>query len=80
MDPKSPQGTAAAFSKANKQALHMANSSLLLEFARSREDLRCGRYYPHQATRPCPPSALQGSPGGKASKVGGHGSLAASRR
>lgn len=33
VDPKSPQGTAAAFSKANKQALHMANSSLLLEFA-----------------------------------------------
>ncbi|KAJ9573877.1 hypothetical protein L9F63_008737, partial [Diploptera punctata] len=31
-DPKSPVGTAAAFSKANKQALTLANTSLLLEF------------------------------------------------
>ncbi|KAB0798263.1 hypothetical protein PPYR_09256 [Photinus pyralis] len=33
IDPKSPAGTAASFSKANKQALKLANSSLLLEFA-----------------------------------------------
>ena len=33
IDPKSSQGTAAAFSKANKQALHIANSSLLFEYA-----------------------------------------------
>ncbi|XP_034243586.1 uncharacterized protein LOC117646626 [Thrips palmi] len=33
IDPKSSQGTAAAFSKANKEALHMANSSLLFEYA-----------------------------------------------
>ncbi|KAF5284358.1 hypothetical protein FQR65_LT13575 [Abscondita terminalis] len=33
VDPKSPTGTAASFSKANKQALKLANSSLLLEFA-----------------------------------------------
>lgn len=32
-DPKSPVGTAASFSKANKQALKLANSSLLFEFA-----------------------------------------------
>ena len=32
VDPKSPVGTAAAFSKANKQALMLANTSLLLEF------------------------------------------------
>ncbi|XP_069697432.1 uncharacterized protein [Periplaneta americana] len=31
-DPKSPVGTAAAFSKANKQALTIANTSLLLEY------------------------------------------------
>ncbi|PSN37939.1 hypothetical protein C0J52_20255 [Blattella germanica] len=31
-DPKSPVGTAAAFSKANKQALILANTSFLLEF------------------------------------------------
>lgn len=33
VDPKSPQGTAASFSKANKQAIQLANSSLFLEFA-----------------------------------------------
>lgn len=33
IDPKSPGGTAAAFSKANRQALKLANSSLLFEFA-----------------------------------------------
>lgn len=33
VDPKSPAGTAASFSKANKQALKLANSSLLFEFA-----------------------------------------------
>ncbi|KAK4874855.1 hypothetical protein RN001_014215 [Aquatica leii] len=33
VDPKSPTGTAASFSKANKQALKLANSSLLFEFA-----------------------------------------------
>ncbi|XP_017785026.1 PREDICTED: uncharacterized protein LOC108568445 [Nicrophorus vespilloides] len=33
VDPKSPTGTAASFSKANKQALKIANSSLLFEFA-----------------------------------------------
>lgn len=33
IDPKSPQGTAASFSKANKQAIQLANSSLFLEFA-----------------------------------------------
>lgn len=33
VDPKSSQGTAAAFSKANKQALYIANSSLLFEYA-----------------------------------------------
>lgn len=33
VDPKSPSGTAASFSKANKQALKLANSSLLFEFA-----------------------------------------------
>ncbi|KAJ8969968.1 hypothetical protein NQ317_008531 [Molorchus minor] len=33
VNPKSPQGTAASFSKANKNALKLANSSLLLEFA-----------------------------------------------
>lgn len=33
IDPKSHAGTAAAFSKANKQALKLANSSLLFEFA-----------------------------------------------
>ncbi|CAH0563572.1 unnamed protein product [Brassicogethes aeneus] len=33
VDPKSPGGTAASFSKANKQALQLANSSLLFEFA-----------------------------------------------
>ncbi|XP_050297990.1 uncharacterized protein LOC126737238 [Anthonomus grandis grandis] len=33
VDPKSPHGIAAAFSKANKQALKLANTSLLLEFA-----------------------------------------------
>ncbi|XP_049950718.1 uncharacterized protein LOC126457994 [Schistocerca serialis cubense] len=32
-DPKSPVGTAAAFSKANKYSLHLANTSILLEFA-----------------------------------------------
>ncbi|KAK9883031.1 hypothetical protein WA026_001241 [Henosepilachna vigintioctopunctata] len=32
-DPKSPVGTAASFSKANKAALKLANSSLLFEFA-----------------------------------------------
>ncbi|XP_022188065.2 peroxidase-like protein isoform X2 [Nilaparvata lugens] len=36
VDPKSPVGTAAAFSKPNKQALLMANNSLLFEYA-SRE-------------------------------------------
>ena len=33
VDPKSPIGTAAAFSKANKQALAIANHSLVYEFA-----------------------------------------------
>ncbi|KAK9508766.1 hypothetical protein O3M35_006245 [Rhynocoris fuscipes] len=33
VDPKSPLGTAAAFSKPNKMALAIANNSLLLEFA-----------------------------------------------
>lgn len=33
VDPKSPAGTAASFSKASKQALKLANSSLLFEFA-----------------------------------------------
>lgn len=33
VDPKSPSGTAAAFSKANKAALKLANTSLLFEFA-----------------------------------------------
>lgn len=33
VDPKSPHGIAASFSKANKQALKIANTSLLLEFA-----------------------------------------------
>lgn len=33
IDPKSPGGIAAAFSKANPQALRLANSSLLFEFA-----------------------------------------------
>ncbi|EFA09156.2 hypothetical protein TcasGA2_TC005493 [Tribolium castaneum] len=33
IDPKSPAGTAASFSKANKQALKLANTSLLFEFA-----------------------------------------------
>lgn len=33
VDPKSPAGTAASFSKPNKQALKLANSSLLFEFA-----------------------------------------------
>ncbi|XP_073998142.1 uncharacterized protein isoform X2 [Rhodnius prolixus] len=33
VDPKSPLGTAAAFSKPNKMALAMANNSLLFEFA-----------------------------------------------
>ncbi|XP_018331432.1 uncharacterized protein LOC108741220 [Agrilus planipennis] len=33
VDPKSPSGTAASFSKPNKAALRLANSSLLLEFA-----------------------------------------------
>ena len=33
MDPKSAAGTAAAFSKPNKDALLMANSSLLFEYA-----------------------------------------------
>lgn len=33
IDPKSPQGTAAAISKANKHALQLANTSLLFEFA-----------------------------------------------
>lgn len=32
-DPKSPVGTAAAFNKATKEALLMANTSLLYEFA-----------------------------------------------
>lgn len=32
LDPKSPAGTAAAFSKANRQALVLANSSHFLEF------------------------------------------------
>jgi hypothetical protein len=32
VDPKSPIGTAAAFSKANKQALMLANTSRLLEY------------------------------------------------
>lgn len=32
-DPKSPVGTAASFSKANKYALKIANSSLFFEFA-----------------------------------------------
>ncbi|XP_021931926.1 peroxidasin homolog [Zootermopsis nevadensis] len=32
VDPKSPIGTAAAFSKANKQALMLANTSILLEY------------------------------------------------
>lgn len=32
-DPKSPVGTAASFSKANKYALKLANTSLFLEFA-----------------------------------------------
>ncbi|KAJ8944427.1 hypothetical protein NQ318_002123 [Aromia moschata] len=33
INPKSPQGTAASFSKANKNALKLANTSLLFEFA-----------------------------------------------
>lgn len=33
VNPKSPQGTAASFSKANKNALKLANTSLLFEFA-----------------------------------------------
>ncbi|KAF7278210.1 hypothetical protein GWI33_008704 [Rhynchophorus ferrugineus] len=33
VDPKSPQGIAASFSKANKNALKLANTSLLFEFA-----------------------------------------------
>lgn len=33
MNPQSPQGTAASFSKANKNALKLANTSLLFEFA-----------------------------------------------
>jgi hypothetical protein len=33
VDPKSAAGTAAAFSKPNKDALVMANSSLLFEYA-----------------------------------------------
>ncbi|KAJ8915169.1 hypothetical protein NQ315_000421 [Exocentrus adspersus] len=33
VNPKSPQGMAASFSKANKNALKLANSSLLFEFA-----------------------------------------------
>ncbi|XP_068084351.1 uncharacterized protein [Anabrus simplex] len=33
VDPKSPAGTAASFSKANKQALALANTSILLEYA-----------------------------------------------
>ncbi|XP_066153356.1 uncharacterized protein [Euwallacea fornicatus] len=33
IDPKSPHGIAASFSKPNKQALKVANTSLLLEFA-----------------------------------------------
>ncbi|CAH1108455.1 unnamed protein product [Psylliodes chrysocephalus] len=33
LNPKSPQGVAAAFSKANKNALKLANTSLLFEFA-----------------------------------------------
>jgi len=32
VDPKSPIGTAAAFSKANKESLMLANTSILLEF------------------------------------------------
>lgn len=32
-DPKSPVGTAASFSKANKYALKLANTSLFFEFA-----------------------------------------------
>ncbi|XP_050420959.1 heme peroxidase 2 [Adelges cooleyi] len=39
VDPKSPMGTAAAFSKASKSALILANNSLLFEFA-SRELLK----------------------------------------
>lgn len=33
VDPKSPLGTAAAFSKASKTALILANNSLLFEYA-----------------------------------------------
>lgn len=33
VDPKSPLGTAAAFSKASKSALILANNSLLFEYA-----------------------------------------------
>jgi hypothetical protein len=32
VDPKSPIGTAAAFSKANKESLMLANTSILLEY------------------------------------------------
>lgn len=39
VDPKSPLGTAAAFSKASKSALILANNSLLFEYA-SRELLK----------------------------------------
>lgn len=38
VDPKSPIGIAAAFSKPNKQAFLMANTSILFEYA-SREIL-----------------------------------------
>lgn len=33
IDARSPDGTAASFSKANRNALHMANSSLFYELA-----------------------------------------------
>lgn len=33
VDPKSPMGTAASFSKANKNALLLANTSLFFEYA-----------------------------------------------
>jgi hypothetical protein len=39
VDPKSPLGTAAAFSKASKSSLILANNSLLFEYA-SKEILK----------------------------------------